>query len=239
MPGYHVSPRSGLPLTHLARGACAAFARTAACLAGAAPLAPNPVIAIPPSTPKAPTATAQTTARIAPPLNLTLPAASTPHAAPSSAMLCAYGASRRVGPRSDRRARLGAAAAAPSPLPALGRGRARPAQRARLSAGGRAGRAAGLRRAAQRPDLPLAPLKVSVRELDRRAVRGPLGRARPGVAVRGEGVRAGELARDPLERLQRAARARPRGQVEQPALAELHGQRVGLRLPRLGELHTK
>src|SRR3954453_3939477 len=112
MPGYHVSPRAGLPLTHLAGGACAAFARTAACLAGAAPLAPNPVIAIPPSTPKAPTAMAQTTARIFPPLlNLTLPAASTPHAAPSSAMLSAYGASRRVGPRSDRRARLGAAAA--------------------------------------------------------------------------------------------------------------------------------
>src|SRR4051794_5641789 len=238
MPGYHVSPRSGLPLTHLAGGAWAAFARTAACLAGAAPLAPNPVIAIPPSTPKAPTAMAQTTARIfLPLLNLSLPAASTPHAAPSSAMLCAYGASRRVGPRSDRRARLGASAAAPAPLPALGRGRARPAQRARLSAGGRAGRAAGLRRAAQRPDLPLAPLKVSVRELDRRAVRGALGRARPGVAVCGEGLRAGELARDPLEGLQRAARARPRGQVEQPALAELHGQRVGLCLPRLGEPH--
>src|SRR4051794_27221921 len=194
MPGYHVSPRSGLPLTHLAGGAWAAFARTAAVFAGAAPLAPNPVIAIPPSTPRAPTATAQITARIPPPLRLTLPAASTPHAVPSSAMLCGHGARRRVGPGGDRCARLATAAAAAASLPALGRRRARPAQRARLPGGGRAGRAARFSRAAQRPDLPLAPLEVGVAELDRGAVRRAPRRARPRLAVGGQRLRAGELA---------------------------------------------
>src|SRR5215470_4246066 len=61
MPGYQVSPRLSLPLTHLAGGACAAWAFTAAGLLGAAPLAPNPVMAMPPSTPTAPIAMAART----------------------------------------------------------------------------------------------------------------------------------------------------------------------------------